>query len=411
MDALAINGGPASVSFVPSWPRFGEADEQAVLDVVRSGHWGSTSGTTVAQFESELAASFGAEHAIALTSGTTGLVAALASAGVGIGDEVIVPPYTFIATVSAALFLGAIPVFADVRGDNHLIDPESIRSVITERTRAIVVVHLAGGIADMDAINAIAQERGLRVIEDCAQAAGASWNGRSVGTLGDAGVFSFQSSKNLTAGEGGAAITNDDAMAEALYSMVNVGRRKGGGWYEHVRIGYNLRMTEFQAALLRTQLPRFAALQTELDEGARRLTGLLADVDGVVPDVEDPRWTTHGRHCYLMRLPGCTGDAAARDAVVAALQAEGLGASGGYVPLHRNTAVLERAREIAALLGRDYPDPVCPVADEVCTDTIWLHHVWLAGGAAATGQVAAALAKVLGRLDEVTAQLPDRLSA
>ncbi|MGD7706549.1 DegT/DnrJ/EryC1/StrS family aminotransferase [Microlunatus sp. Y2014] len=400
MEALAVHGGRPSVTFNPTWPIFGAEEEQALSAVLRSGKWGSTSGDVVATFEDEFADKFGVRHATAVANGTLALVAALGAAGVGSGDEVIVPPYTFIATASAALLVGAIPVFADVRPDNHMIDADSVRSRITDRTRAIIPVHLAGGVADMESIMAVADQYGLIVIEDCAQATGASRHGVPVGGLGHLGAFSFQSSKNLTAGEGGAVLTNDDDLAEKLYGMVNVGRRRGGGWYEHATIGYNLRLTEFQAAVLRCQLQRFDELQGRLDRGARLLTSQLAGVSTLVVDAEDESWTSHGRHGYLIRVPACTGRPNLRDAAVAALRAEGVtSASGGYVPLHRNDALLERIRQLTGTLDRNDVDQACPVADEVCSDTIWLPHQWLSGSQDEIGQVANALARVTSQLE------------
>jgi len=388
-----------AVDFVPQWPLLGDTEIQAVTEVTTSGLWGSGGGggTAVRRVEQDLARRFGTTHGFAVSSGTMALAAALSACGVDIGDEVIVPPYTFIATASAALFLGAVPVFADVRPDNHLIDPDAVAAAVTERTRAIIPVHLGGGVADMDAVTAIARKHGLRVVEDCAQAAGASWKGRPAGSLGDVGVLSFQASKNLTAGEGGAALTDDPALADALYSMVNVGRRREGGWYEHVRIGYNLRMTEFQGAVLHAQLQRFDAYQERLEQGARLLTQLLAGVEGVVVDAEDERWSSHGRHLFLMRFPGCTGVPGRRDALVAALQREGLGASGGYVPLHRNEALVARAAELSEKVGRTYTPNDCPVTDQMATDTVWLHHPWLAGTPSQLEQVAEAVTRVCRR--------------
>src|SRR5262245_4671262 len=229
---LAINGGPAALTApVPHWPVYDSAEEKALLDVLRSGHWGSTSGAVVATFEREFAAAQQAAYGICLSNGTLAIAAALRAAGVGIGDEVIVPPYTFIATASAALFVGAVPVFADVDPRTHLLDPAAMEAAITERTKAVIPVHLAGRPADLDEI--IRRAGGLPVIEDSAQAAGAAYRGRAVGAIGTAGTFSFQSSKNLTAGEGGAVVTDDEAFAAELYGLVNVGRVPGGGWYQH----------------------------------------------------------------------------------------------------------------------------------------------------------------------------------
>lgn len=399
---LAVQGGPPALSAVPplpSWPVFDQAEEQALLDVLRSGQWGSTSGTVGQAFEAEFAAYHDARYAVALSNGTLAIVAALRACGVGVGDEVIVPPYTFIATASAALFVGAVPVFADVRPDTHLLDPAGAEAAITERTKAIVPVHLAGAVADMDAFADIGRRRHVAIIEDGAQATGAAWRGTKVGALGDVGTFSFQSSKNITAGEGGIALTNDERLANRLYSEVNVGRVRGGGWYEHASVGHNLRLTEFQSAILRVQLERAEEQHKTREANARDLTERLADVDGITVDTEPEPMTAHGRHLFMTRLDAAQGDGAVRDAAVAALAAEGLaGASSGYVPLHRNEALRRDTQALVDRLDQPAPQADCPVADAVATDTIWFPQNILLGTAEQTAAIAGAIAKVVARL-------------
>jgi dTDP-4-amino-4,6-dideoxygalactose transaminase len=376
---------------MPSWPEYDDAEEKALLEVLRSGHWGSTSGEVVATFEREFAEYHQARHAICLSNGTLAIAGALRAAGIGLGDEVIVPPYTFIATASAALFVGAVPVFADVDPDTHLLDPVAAEAAVTERTKAVVVVHLAGRPADLDAFTALGDRHGLTVVEDAAQAHGAAYQGRRVGAIGDLGTFSFQSSKNITAGEGGAVLTDDDELAAAVHSLVNVGRVPGGGWYQHETVGYNLRLTEFQAAILRVQLGRHPRQQEVREDNARLLTSLLNDVDGVRVAPDDPAITAHGRHLFLIRVAGD------RDAAVQALADDGLtGASSGYVPLHRNAAVLREAKAIADRLGQPYPEANCPHADAVSADTIWFPQNYLLGSADQTRAIATAVAKAAG---------------
>jgi dTDP-4-amino-4,6-dideoxygalactose transaminase len=401
---LAVHGGPPIFSpddVFPRWPVHDEAEQKAVADVLASGKWGSTHGDVVATFEREFAEYQQADHAICLVNGTIAIAAALRATGVGIGDEVIVPPYTFIATASAALLVGAVPVFADVDPATHLLNPQAAEAAITPRTRAIVVVHLAGRPADMDAFTSIADRRGVAIIEDSAQAHGAAYKRRRVGAIGHVGTFSFQSSKNMTAGEGGVVLTNDDKLASALYSWVNVGRVPGGGWYQHDAVGYNLRLTEFQAAILRVQLKRHPFLQDVRERNATLLSKLLGDVEGVEVAPPDPAVTAHGRHLFVFRVPSL-GAAGTRDAAVQALAAEGLiGASGGYVPLHRNAPLVREAAAIAARLGQPYPEADCPVADEISADTIWLPQFCLLGDDEFTHRVAAAITKVTAAADSL----------
>lgn len=378
---------------MPEWPVYDDAEEKALLEVLHSGKWGSTHGDVVATFEREFADYHQAAHAVCLTNGTLAIAAALRAAGVGIGDEVIVPPYTFIATASAALFVGAVPVFADVDPDTHLLDPAATEAAVTERTKAVIVVHLAGRPADLDAFIALGARHGLTIVEDAAQAHGAAYKGRPVGAIGDLGTFSFQSSKNITAGEGGAVLTDDERLATAVYSLVNVGRVPGGGWYQHEAVGYNLRLTEFQAAILRVQLRRHPRQQELRERNARLLTDLLNEVDGVRLAPDDPAITAHGRHLFMLRIPALAAPGQ-REAALRTLAAEGLtGASAGYVPLHRNDAVIRESTAIAKRLGQPYPVAVCPNADAVSADTIWLPQTYLLGTEDQTRTIAAAIAK------------------
>lgn len=401
---LAHRGGEpelAGIDDFPAWPQPVPEDEEAVLQVLRSGAWGSTHGNQVTEFEAEFAAAQGAKHAIALSNGTLALAAALRAAGVGVGDEVIVPPYTFIATAAAPLFVGAVPVFADVDPHTHLLDPAAVEAAITERTKAVIPVHLAGNVVDLDAFAELGGRHDIAIIEDSAQAAGAQWRGRGVGSTGDLGTFSFQSSKNLTAGEGGIVTTDDDDLAGAVYSLVNVGRVPGGGWYQHTSVGYNLRLTEFQGALLRAGLRRLPGQQEVRERNARALADQLAGVPGVQLPPADDRVTAHGRHLFIFRVPEL-GEQGLRDAAVKALGAEGVaGASTGYVPLHRNEAVVGEARALAEKLGQPWPENACPHADLVSSDTIWLPQRVLLGSDEQVAAVGRAIAKVVGSADQL----------
>lgn len=406
--ALAVQQGPATFGDgdpFPTWPMHDETEERAILEVLRSGKWGSTHGDVVATFEREFADYQQAGHATCLVNGTIAISVALRAAGVGVGDEVVVPPYTFIATASAALLIGAVPIFADVDPATHLLDPAEAEKMITERTKAIIVVHLAGRPADMDSFTDLGRRRGVVIIEDAAQAHGASYRGRRVGAIGDMGTFSFQSSKNITSGEGGAIVTDDPSTGSQLYSMVNVGRVRGGGWYEHQSIGHNLRLTEFQAALLRAQLVRHPSQQAAREQNAKLIGAGLADLvaDGriaLAPD--DPAVTEHGRHLFIFRVPQL-GAAGLRDAAVKALQAEGLSAaSTGYVPLHRNEPLINEATEISRRVGRTYTPTDCPNADLVSADTIWLPHTYLLGTEEQTELLVSAIRKVVLEADSLT---------
>src|SRR5687767_346663 len=307
--ALALSGGtPVRTRPFTAWPVFGAAEEQRLLQVLRSGHWGRLDGTEVEQFEARFAAMHGCRHAIAVVNGTVALRIALLAAGIQAGDEVIVPPYTFVATATAVLEANAVPVFADIDLDTFNLDPAAVDAAITTKTRAIVPVHFAGQPADMDAITALAARRppahgrGILVLEDAAHAHGASSKGRPAGSLGHIATFSFQSSKNLTAGEGGIITTNDDRLADACRSIHNCGRVPGGVWYEHHVVSGNYRLGEFQGAILNCQLDRLEE-QTELrDRNGRRLAARLSAIPGLHPQRRPADCTRHSHHLFMLRI-------------------------------------------------------------------------------------------------------------
>lgn len=307
---------------IPAWPRPMGGELPALEEVLDSGAWGSAAGTVVRTFEQEFAAHHQARHGIACANGTVAIAAALAALDLPPGSEVVVPSYTFFATAAAPALLGFVPVFCDTTADGYLMDPGALESVIGPDTAAVVPVHLAGALCEMDAIVAIARRHGLAVVEDAAQAAGGSYRGRGIPT-GDLATFSFQSSKNLAAGEGGAILTNDDRLADRLFSYINVGRLRGGGWYQHESFGLNLRLSEFQGAVLTAGLRAFPGLQELRAANAERLRGLLLGTPGIeLPPVTFDDGTVHGQHLFLMRFPGL--EAADRDRLLTLLQQGGL---------------------------------------------------------------------------------------
>src|SRR5437870_9739415 len=229
MAELAVRGG-ASVrpQGYPSWPVYDERDVEAVAAVVRGGNWGGfpEPGPNAADFESRFAAYQGAEHGILMSNGTITMEVALKALGIGWGDEVIIPALTFAATVYAPIAAGALPVIVDVTSDTWTIDPALVEAAITPRTRAIMPVHLGHQMADMDRLMEIARRHSLFVVEDCAHAHGQRWNGEGAGCIGDFGSFSHQSSKIMTAGEGGSLLTNDERLARLAHSIIDCGRQK-----------------------------------------------------------------------------------------------------------------------------------------------------------------------------------------
>ncbi|HYH13480.1 MAG TPA: DegT/DnrJ/EryC1/StrS family aminotransferase, partial [Thermomicrobiales bacterium] len=284
-EILAIDGGtPAVSSPMPAWPVHSDRERELLLSVLESGQWGELTGSRNAEFATAFATFQGADHALLTPSGTLALEAALEALGIGPGDEVVTSAWTFVATASAILTMGAQPVFVDIDPFTNTIDPARIAEAITPRTKAIVPVHIGGLPADMDGVMAVANRAGLPVLEDACQAWGAQWRDRGVGTIGALGCFSFQESKNITAGEGGAVVTNDRALHERVWSIHNTGRTPASvGMFDYAMVGRNLRMTEWQAAILLAQLERLPEQMKQRDRAAVRLTGALEEIPGLVP--------------------------------------------------------------------------------------------------------------------------------
>jgi dTDP-4-amino-4,6-dideoxygalactose transaminase len=371
---LAITGGaPVRTAPFPGWPIWDEQEEQALLRALRSGQWG-VGGEETEAFEQEFAQASGTRFALSVSNGTHALEAALRAAGVSYGDEVIVPPYTFVATASAVLLVNAIPVFADIHPETYCLDPDAVEAAITPRTRVIMPVHIAGYPADMDRLNAIAERHGLIVIEDACQSAGAQWRGRPTGGLASLGCFSFQSSKNINSGEGGAITTDDPELFERAWSFKNCGRtRQGGAWYQHDVIGDNYRLSQFQAAVLRVQLSRMDAWANRRAENGEYLAAGLRSIGGLLPQPADPRVTRHGFHFIIGRYQPEAFGGWSRQQFIEALNAEGIPASRGYIPLYQTGSVTNTERALRAALGLgEAAAPDCPVTERACNhEAVW----------------------------------------
>jgi dTDP-4-amino-4,6-dideoxygalactose transaminase len=401
-EILAQDGGVPVRDIVrnpwPTWPIYDEAEERALLEVLHSGQWWYVDGTHGVAFEQEFAAFQGARYGVTCTNGTAALEIALRALGIGCGDEVIVPPYTFVATATAVLTVGATPIFVDIEGDTLNIDAALIEAALSPRTRAIIPAYIAGRPADLDAILAIAAHHGLRVIEDAAQAHGAEWRGRRVGAIGDMGTFSFQASKNLNAGEGGLIVSDDQALADAAWSVMNVGRVRSGRWYQHQVLGGNYRITEFQTALLRTQMQRLPEQIARRTASAARLTELLCEVDGVTLLRHDPRITVHANHLFPFRYRAEAFGGKPLKEFVEALKAEGIPCSTGYVPLYKEGVFASHAARQGSWCQFgwrvDYPHLCLPVCEQVCADCVWLPQHLLLAAPTEMDDIATAIARI-----------------
>lgn len=381
-NQLAINGGAKTLKKNFSWPLFDESDVSAVTDVAKSGQWANPDCKGyVEQFEKAFAAYCGSRYAVTCVNGSVALRLALIASGVKPGDEVIVPPYTFIATASAVLECNCIPVFVDIHPDTYNLDPSKIEAAITARTRAIIPVHFAGQACDMDAIMAIAERRNLTVIEDAAHAHGGAYKDRKLGSIGHAGCFSFQSSKNLNAGEGGIVVTNDERLYDMMCSLRNVGRVKGGQWYEHHYLGCNYRITQFQAVLLLQQLKRLDEQTRTRDENGKYLASLLQSIPGITPLTRGHGETVHTHHLFIFKYDRSKFGGFSKKQFAEALAAEGVPAFMGYPrPLYEQPLFRDKNFLCYAIPDHvDYTSVHCPVAEHACyEEAVWiLQHAML----------------------------------
>jgi dTDP-4-amino-4,6-dideoxygalactose transaminase len=404
---LAVNGGiPVRTMPFPDWPVHDENEVEALARVARSGNWWrgayftggagapvthTTEWSRVTRFEEEFSGHHGARFGIAASTGTAALNICVRAAGIGPGDEVIVPPYTFVATATSVLVANAVPVFVDIDPDTYCLDPHKIEEAITDRTRAIIPVHFSGHPADMTRIMEIAEKHGLVVIEDAAHAHGVQWESKMIGSIGHMSIFSFQQSKNMTSGEGGIITTNDEGLAKLCYSYHHCGREEGRPWYEHHRLGENLRLTEFQAAVLLVQLKRLDDQNKTRMQNARYLTSRLADVEGIRPLEVDSRVRKHSHHIFVLRYDSEAFGGVSRETFIEALNAEGIPCSGGYaLPLYKNPMFLNRnfyprgcpvtCPEHGRIVDYAAYADMCPTAERACSrEAIWIAHRVLLG--------------------------------
>lgn len=396
---LALFGGPKiRKKPFPSWPVFDRTDERRLMRALCSGKWGRLDGREVAEFERRFAAMHDCKYAIGVVNGTVSLRVALMAAGIGADDEVIVPPYTFLATATAVVEANAVPVFSDIELDTFNLDPRAVEASVTPRTRSIIPVHIAGQPADMDALMAIAKRHKLVVIEDAAHAHGGSYKHRGAGSIGHLGSFSFQSSKNLTSGEGGIITTNDAKLAEACRSIHNCGRITGGLWYEHHVMSANYRLGEFQGALLNTQLNRLKKQTATRDRNGQYLAARLSKIPGIHPQRRTAETTRHSYHLFLFRIDA-NRFGAPRAAVLKALAAEGIPVSGGYaIPLYRQPMFLNKAFGPYLPSVRnslDYGKVSCPNCEKICGEQgAWLEQRIFLGTKSDMDDIARAFEKV-----------------
>jgi dTDP-4-amino-4,6-dideoxygalactose transaminase len=409
---LAINGGPKTIDrqLGKTWPISGDIERENLIEVLESGRWwrgGEPPETSkVYQFENAFAKFQGAKHGVAMTNGTATLECALKAIGIKPGDEVIVPAATFVASATSCILVNAIPIVVDIDPANYQVSPAAIEAAIGPRTAGIMPVHYGGYPADMDAVNAIADKHGLFVIEDAAHSHGSIWNDQGCGTIGDIGSFSLQMGKSLTAGEGGICLTNDDALAEKLYAFHHIGRFAGRPFYEHHMVASNLRMTEWQGAVLLGGLSRLEEQAETRDANAKHLEAGLREIEGVSP-IERDDWVTRWNfYFYHFKFHSQQFGGITRGQFVSALAAEGLGCGSGHLaPIQKNPLFTERNWGPACFGDNEPPDYAAtdtPECQRIFEDEgISLTHKLFLGGTEDMDLMLEAIQKVRDNVDEI----------
>ncbi|MEX2512066.1 MAG: DegT/DnrJ/EryC1/StrS family aminotransferase [Cyclobacteriaceae bacterium] len=399
----ALLGGPkAHPDQFPGWPVSGKREEDGLVEVLKSKKWGRLNGNAVANFENKYKEWTGAKHCLGVSSGTSALYTSLGVLDIGPGDEVIIPVYTFIATYNVVVLNYALPKFIDTDLASFQIDAHKIEKAITQKTKLIMPVHIGGSPADMDTIMDVAGKHNIPVLEDACQAHLAEWKGKKVGTIGLAGAFSFQSSKNLNSGEGGAIITNDDMFAKNAYNFHNQSRGNDdeNSSYRSTR-GTNLRLTEFQGRLLTEQMSRLQEQANRRSLNAQYLTDLLNEIPGIYPAKLYPGVTQSAYHLYMFRFDENEFSEMPRSRFLEALSAEGVPCSGGYGMMNKENYVqdLAKNRHYLNLYGKEtmqdwLESSSCPQNDQLCEQAVWFGQSMLLGTKKDMDQIAEAIVKI-----------------
>ena len=390
----------------PVWPMWDKAvDEEPVLQVLRSGVWSRS--TVVTEFEKKWAETIGVKRCLAVVNGTNALIAAMVQLGIGGGDEVLVPPYTFVATVIAILQTGAMPVFVDTDPDTFQIDHNKIEAKITPRTKAILPVHILGFPADMIKIMAIAKKHNLLVLEDACQAWLAEIDHKKMGTFGDAGCFSFQNSKNIPIGEGGAIVSNNDEFMDRCYSYHNYGNPygsySGAVATETEMAGTKIRMTEYQAAIGLSQLTRLEAQTTVRNTNGAYLRSQIKSIPGIIPYKLNDKVTRAAFHIFPFRYKKEEFAELTKNEFLKALDAEGIPCSGGYTQLNKmaflkNVMKTKNFQLMYPAEMLDYDKYMernqCPSNDQLCDEAIWFTQNLLLGEKSDMDDIAMAIERI-----------------
>ena len=379
MNDLALFGGdPVRKTPFFIWPRVVDGQQEKLINTLVNDSWGIGS-ESIRELEDKFALFHEAKSCIAVNTGTNALWVALKAAGVSSGDEVMIPAYTFIATATAVLMANARPVFVDIEPNTFNMDPNLIESAITDRTKVIIPVHIGGNPADMESIIDLAMKHKLIIIEDAAQAHGAEWDGKKVGALHKGGIFSFQSSKNMSAGEGGAIVSNDEDFMDTCFAYYNCGRHRDGDWYEHRIIGGNHRMSAMAASLL---IPQFETIENDMrirDKNRQKLDQALSDMDLEITH-RYKKVTRESNHLYLLRYKAENFNNISREKFFDAMRAEGVYTYAGYNPLYREDVFKGQGDDFPWLKNVNYSNISCPVTEQIADyQSVWLTQNHLLG--------------------------------
>ncbi len=398
-----LGGTPVRTKKWPTWPVTNEVEEQEILGALRSGRWGRGTGKLVERFEAAYATLTGAKHCLAVANGTSALITSLNALGIGAGDEVIVPPYTFIATINSVLLQHALPVFVDTDRETFQIDAPKVEAAITPETRVLLPVHMGGASFDVGKMMEISRRRNVPLIEDAAQAHLGEWRNRKVGSYGLAGCFSFQASKNLNSGEGGAIISSDEEFIEKCFTFHNNGRSRKvmTASFTYQSTGANLRLTEFQAAILSAQMTRLEEQSRRREMNAAYLTSQLAGIAGMAPQKLYPGCTRNAWHLYMFRYQPEAFAGLTRERFIAAMRAEGIPVSSGYSPLNREPFLenVLNSRGFRRIYGEKRlaqwrEQNQTPQNDQLCQEALWLTQTMLLDTREGMDQIVEAIRKV-----------------
>lgn len=413
MNQLAIRGGhPVRTKPFTRWPIYDEREARGLQAVLESGNWGGypCPNDLAREFASKFAAFHGASYGVAVANGTVSLELALEAAGIGFGDEVIVPAYTWEGTAAAVLFAGAAPVFVDIDPQTYCLDVAMIEAAMTERTRAIIPVHLGFRFADLDAIMNLAARHGLFVLEDCAHAHGGRWRDKGAGAHGHAGSFSFQTSKLMTAGEGGIVITSSIDLADQVIRLANCGRPPRRESRGQPALGHNYRMTEFQAAILSAQLERLDEQTGRREDRTKLLEEGLKNINGISLLRRDDRITRQASYHYVFKFHPEGFGGIHRNAFVAALNAEGIPCDGRFYEAVYRSSLFEFAAEKYPAWAQAKHDFHCPIAERAGSqESVWLPHQLFLGDEADVADILTAIAKIQARIDELIGYEDERI--